>query len=227
MKIEKKEDEFGTVITMYDSFNKYMEIFFAGNLDLYWRIYDGTNNIDLDGYNVLDFQITKENYALYQLFKDLFKDIITKNIHGDEAFKCEEDILDDEKDEKYLEYFYESMSNYSELISKDKKTITWYSDETSSSVSNYLTIYDNEESFDIKFHTQQYIVGFDKDSRTSHSIPIRFRNSGSKYNPFNIIFMRMYQNLKLIEDVHEKGHQIHMEEYMYEISRKRKKKGMR
>ena len=119
------------------------------------------------------------------------------------------------------------MSNYSELISKAKKTITWYSDATSSSVSNYLTIYDNEESFDIKFHTQQYIKGFDRDSRTSHSIPIRFRNSGSKYNPFNIIFMRMYQNLKLIEDVHEKGHQIHIEEYMYETSRKRKKKEMR
>lgn len=219
MKIEKKEDEFGTNITLYEDSNKYIDILFAGNLDLYWRIYDKRSSIELDKYIVIDFKITKENYALYQLFRNLFNDIINRNIHGDK------DIFDDvdKKDLDYLDYYYNSVSNYNELISSDKKTITWYSDETSSSVSNYLTIYDNEESFDIKFHTQPFIKGFDRDSKTSHSIPIRFRNSGSKYNPFNIIFMRMYQNLKLVEDTNEKGHQIHVEEYMYELSRKRKK----
>ena len=35
------------------------------------------------------------------------------------------------------------------------------------------------------------------------------------YNPFNIIFMRMYENLKKIDDTHDYGHQIHMEEYLY------------
>ncbi len=33
------------------------------------------------------------------------------------------------------------------------------------------------------------------------AIGIRFRNSGSRYEPFNVIFMRMFQNLQNVDDV--------------------------
>ena len=41
---------------------------------------------------------------------------------------------------------------------------------------------------------------------------IRFRNSGSRYEPFNICFMQMYNELKNYDS---NCHQIHIEEYLY------------
>ena len=51
-------------------------------------------------------------------------------------------------------------------------------------------------------------------------ICIRFRNSGSTYDPFNIIFMRMFN--KLQEYIPE-YHQIHIEEMNYSKKRTLKK----
>ena len=99
---------------------------------------------------------------------------------------------------------------------KDKKTITWYSDETARAVANYVTVTKQDESFKLEFQTQPYIAGYDEEMNSCGTIVIRFRNSGSRYNPFNIIFMRMYNNMQEVEDSHEIGHQIHIEEYLYE-----------
>ena len=73
-----------------------------------------------------------------------------------------------------------------------------------------------KDHFVIVFNIQEYIEGYDRDFASLYYIPIRFRNSGSRYDPFNIIFMRMYEKLKKINDVNEYGHQIHIEEYLYE-----------
>ena len=50
-------------------------------------------------------------------------------------------------------------------------------------------------------------------------ITIRFRNSGSRYDPFNIIFMRLYQGLCNLDYEY---HQIHIEEYLQESKIKKK-----
>ena len=44
---------------------------------------------------------------------------------------------------------------------------------------------------------------------------IRISNSGSRYAPFNIVFMRMFTKLQDIDDINDYGHQIHIEEYLY------------
>ena len=41
---------------------------------------------------------------------------------------------------------------------------------------------------------------------------MRIRNSGSNYNPFNCIFMRMFQKLQEVDNDY---HQIHFEELEY------------
>ena len=41
---------------------------------------------------------------------------------------------------------------------------------------------------------------------------VRFRNSGSRYKPFNASFMYMYNSLK---EYNPEYQQIHMEEYLY------------
>ena len=60
------------------------------------------------------------------------------------------------------------------------------------------------------FFVQPYIEGYNSDFYSSIYIPIRFRNSGSSYHPFNVIFMRMYNNMKNLDDVNY-GHQLYFD----------------
>ena len=149
------------------------------------------------------FIITKENYGLYSLFEKLYNDIKEINLFED---------LEEDKD-RYRLY---NSSYYQELFDEKNNTITWYSDETAREVANYLQIKKEKERFIINFNIQEYIEGYDRDFASLYYIPIRFRNSGSRYDPFNIIFMRMYERLKEIDDINDYGHQIHMEEYLYD-----------
>ena len=210
MRIVKRESKFrtdsGSDVILRQNNNKYMEVLFAGNLDLYWCITDQSRELDIHGSDSISLDITKENFELYEVFRDLFTDISDKRV-------C--DSVDSEVYDKY------NYANYNELISKDRKTITWYSDDSACEVGSYLVITDNQDSFHVEFHTQAHIEGFDREPKSLHSITIRFRNSGSRYNPFNMAFMDMYHKMQGIEDVHKKGHQIHIEEYMYDVARKR------
>ena len=190
MKLTKQETEFGLDIILEDDNKKFM-IYFAGNLDLDWII-----RSEEDSYKQ-SFIITKENYDLYNLFDELYNDIENINIYDEEKGKlC-------------------SRSNYNELFDKENKTITWYSDETAHEVANILTIKKDNESFKLDFYIQPHKKEYDRDFNSPNYIPIRFRNSGSSYDPFNMLFMKMYNEMKEIDDVNDYGHQIHMEEYLY------------
>lgn len=129
--------------------------------------------------------------------------------------KQEINLFEDFEEDKDRYRVY-NRSNYQELFDEENKTITWYSDETAHEVANYLKIVKENDCFVITFNIQEYIEGYDRDFASLYYIPIRFRNSGSRYDPFNVIFMRMYEKLKKINDVNEYGHQIHIEEYLYE-----------
>ena len=206
MKISKENNEFGLQIFIEEE-NSYLSIFYGGNLDLYWAIHSNKRKLENDSKSDM-FVITKENYELYNLFENLYNDIKEINLFED---------FEEDKD-KYRVY---NQSNYHELFDEKNKTITWYSDETAHEVSNYLKIKKEKDCFIINFNIQEYIEGYDRDFSSLYYIPIRFRNSGSRYDPFNIIFMRMYERLKEIDDVNEYGHQIHMEEYLYEIEQQK------
>ena len=202
MKLTKKETEFGIDVLLEED-NKKFEIYFAGNLDLYWNI---RSKEESDRHS---FTITKENGELYRLFETLYNDIENINIFGVDSYTAEE--IEEIKD-KYRKY---NLSRYNELFDKDNKTITWHSDETAYDVSNYLEIVQEDEEFKINFYTQENIKGYDKDFKSDRYIPIRFRNSGSMYLPFNYVFMRMYKELIKLDDVSDYGHQMTIDEYQY------------
>ena len=61
--------------------------------------------------------------------------------------------------------------------------------------------------------------GYEEEYNLENTISIRFRNSGSRYAPFNIIFMKMYLNLQKIDDVNDYGHQMHIEEHLNKIKK--------
>ena len=225
MKVVKYENEFGLIIS-FQELDKQVVISFGGNCDLYWTIRSKNEN------NHHDFIITKENYEVYRLFEELFDDIENIKIFTDYdiPFYIE---TDEEKQEYYenrkKEMEYEknkyklfNHSNYNELFDKENNTITWYSDETNHEVANILKIKKEKESFKLSFYIQPHIKEYDRDFNSPNYIPIRFRNSGSSYDPFNVIFMRMYQKIQHIDDINDYGHQIHIEEYLYNQNKTKK-----
>lgn len=161
------------------------EILFAPNFDLYWR-YLSEKNIK-DDKAVQELTITKENYFLYELFYKLYESIKNNKVYySNEA--------DDYREIKENELFKNDM-------------IEWYSDELPMDIASKLTIKKEDETFKILF---------EKSKKSWDGIfityTIRFRNSGSRYNPFNINFMQMYNGLKEYDPNY---HQIHIEEYLY------------
>lgn len=217
MEVVKNQSEDGLEVFLYDN-DKCLAIRFGANGDLYWTL--RKDNTMLDN----SFVITKENYKLYTLFETLYSDIEDINIFDMDSFPL---YLDEEEKQKYIKerknmiernkgyYRLFNHSHYNDLFDKDNKTITWYSDESSYEVANYLKIKKEEEIFKLEFNIQPHIDGYDRDFHTLYTIPIRFRNSGSRYNPFNMIFMKMYNNMNELEDVNDIGHQIHIEEAIY------------
>lgn len=187
MEIKICNSEFGKVIILDEKEQK-MIISFGGNDDLYWTF---SSSKEPEMIEKCEIKITKENYMLYSLFQKLLDDIKNINIFDGDV------ELDTETKEKYILYNY---SNYQELYSSDDNTVTWYSDETNHEVANYLTITEERDSFIVRFFRQPYIEGFLEDFGYEACIPVRFRNSGSRYYPFNVIFMKMYNNMQCLDN---------------------------
>lgn len=224
MKVTKEKSEFGLNVFLEEE-GKNISFTFWGNGDLYWTIH---SKRDEENYDY--FIITKENYAIYSLFEKLFFDIENINIFDEEAIEFEDEIHEYFKDTKKeneeikMRCRLFNHLHYNELFNDSNKTITWYSDETAPEVANVLKIKKEEDIFKLEFYIQPYTKGYDEDFHSSKSIPIRFRNSGSRYSRFNTIFMKMYNSMKEIDDVNDIGHQIHIEEYLYNKGQVKTKK---
>ena len=67
---------------------------------------------------------------------------------------------------------------------------------------------------EIKYQEDKYIITFHqgKEDFGFPTYAIRFRNSGSRYEPYNLAFMNMYNSLSEYDPNY---HQIHIEEYLY------------
>lgn len=216
MRVILSDNDYGTKDIHLVDENKTLSIVFAGTGDLHWIIRN-TDCVELEEYAYDYFEITKENYQIYSLFEKLLYDIGTINIFGDEEIKTSSDV----KFQKMRERKY-NMSHYNDLYDSDDGTVTWVSDETGFEVANMVSIKKREDKFSIEFRTQPYIEGYDREYNTLGMIGVRFRNSGSRYAPFNVIFMRMFRGLQEVDDVSDYGHQMHIEEYVYQKSKVRK-----
>ena len=220
----RKNEYNGKDIELIDG-NKSLTIMFGGTGDLYWII---KNKGALKGkeYNYDNFVITKENYPLYSTFKKLITDIKEINIYDNPDFppyieteeEKEEYLYEQELDKKRYKMF--NMSNYNSLYNQKENKITWVSDETGFEVANKVQISNLDDKILIEFCTQPYIEGYEREDNLAGIMGIRFRNSGSRYEPFNYVFMRMYQELQQLDDVKDECHQIHIEEYLFSKKKK-------
>lgn len=224
MKVIKNKEDHGIRISFQEDRKKF-DMVFAGNGDLYFVF------LALEDMNEYSFTITKENYEVYRLFEQLFDDIENINIFNYEIpFYLDKDEIGEyikEKEEELEEdkryYRLSKGSIYNELFDKENNTITWYSDETAHEVGNILKIRRMNDSFRLDFYIQEHKSGYDRDFNSTNYIPIRFRNSGSHYDPFNILFMKLYNAMQEVDDVNDYGHQMHIEEFLYEKKKVKKK----
>ena len=209
LNVTKQKTEHGHYFT-FDNGEYEFIIFFGGNLDLYWSI-DNKDFISLqDDVPAKSFNITKENYYIYALFEKLYEDIKNCNIYtlGYFDFWNAETIADIQniiKDHESSNNNLKKYEGYKDLFQDN--IINWHSDEFPYDSASFVTIEKQDESFIVTFHKSK------KEDFRFLTYAIRFRNSGSRYKPFNMAFMKMYQELINYEPDY---HQIHIEEYLYQ-----------
>lgn len=191
MKVKRKENRFGCYdYTLVDKDNA-LEIMYAGNLDLYFML--SQNGKFFHDENVtLSFDITKEDFQVFSLFDCLYKEVVAGEVFED---------YDNDFKNSFL---------YKNLVSK-KKEVNWISDDDREEVADRLSFFKvDDDTYRLLFYRNDKPLDFG--FKSSYNISVRFRNSGSRYSPFNVPFMRFYQRL---QEVDPNYHQVHIEELVY------------
>ena len=200
VEINKTKDADGydrfKIITDTGSF----DIMFGGNLDLYWSYWPEEDFEDWPLSKT--FTITKENYFLYQKIDELYKNIkeqrpYPKTDKDDYTSFLKELNSSNSNESKKIDYAYEKLFQNS--------IIKWYSDDMPLENASSLEIKKQEDIYSITFFQGKEEYDFPTYS-------VRFRNSGSRYHPYNFAFMNMYNSLIEYDPNY---HQIHIEEYLY------------
>lgn len=195
--------------------NKTFSIIFGGNLDLYWNISE-TNDKNLNSEEYAKemyqesrniFTITKENYVIYKLFDELYSDIKESNV-----FIPNDNLNYTEESKEDLIKMNESYKNSSaHKLLFNKEIIEWNSDDDIYERANILKIKKEEDKFVLEF-IRPKTDNIDYTFRYPERISIRFSNSGSRYNPYNIIIMSLFNKL---QEYDPNYHQMDIEEVMY------------
>lgn len=202
IKIEKNKTQFGYDFKIFTNEGTFI-ILFGGNLDLYWNcLYDESM---LEGGQEKYFYITKENYYLFSLIDNLYNNIKNYEVISvdDVGFCC--DSFKDRYDEYIL--FKEDLKRSNEFNNNwpfVNDGIEWYSDDVYIDIASVLRIEKCDEAYKIIFRKGK--------SEFFETYSVRFRNIGSRYDPYNFLFMKMYNDLCLYDT---NFHQIHVEEYLY------------
>lgn len=147
---------------------KLLKIFYGANGDLYFDIF-GIRNENENGLFTATFSINK-NEDVYQYFEQLVNNIVD----------CK--VLEEENENLKTKQAYEK------LVHND--TVIWYSDNTYDENANILQIERNCEDIELTF--------IDNPDDPSFGFGIRICNSGSKYDPFNICFMNLFNQIQLL-----------------------------
>ena len=207
--INKFKTESGYKITLNNG-EQLFSIFFAGNLDLYWTIDDKKQIPIPNDVPSKHFVITKENYFIYSLFIKLYDDLKNCNVFELKAYEfawC--DTLEDEinliKKNEEINASFKRHQEYKNLF--HDQIIEWRSDDFPYEEASSVIIKKNKDSFLLTFNKSA------QDDYYYQTYGIRFRNCGSRYAPFNGIFMRMYNELI---DYEPNFHQTHIEEYLWQ-----------
>ena len=175
MNIEFLNNTFGKYLKLTQNGNTF-NILFGGNLDLYFQ--PVMNRMELfTSDEHLEFKISKEDGFLYEAFMHLYEKIINY-------------IPLEEMDSKREREYQKLKDSYRPFPLVHDKVISWHSDEEDADTSSILNI--------SKTGNNQIKLEFIKNKPEDDlylTYAIRFRNSGSTYDPFNFRFMELYNSL--------------------------------
>ena len=175
MNIEFLNNTFGKYLKLTQNGNTF-NILFGGNLDLYFQ--PVMNRMELfTSDEHLEFKISKEDRFLYEAFMHLYEKIINY-------------IPLEEMDSKREREYQKLKDSYRPFPLVHDKVISWHSDEEDVDTSSILNISKTEDN-QIKL---EFIKNKPEDDLYL-TYAIRFRNSGSTYDPFNFRFMELYNSL--------------------------------
>lgn len=167
--------------------NKTLKIFYGGNGDLYFDIFGNFEECE-NGYTTY-FELDK-NDEVYPHFKELIEIIKEAKVFIPSETQIE--LIDDPFEFHELVEHYKMRNKelkgchpHTELVKDD--IIEVYSDSIYNEKANRITMkeIDGKIRFDFFDNPEDYIDGFG----------IEISNSGSKYMPFNICFMRFFNKL--------------------------------
>lgn len=168
---------------------KSLKIMYVDNGNLYLDIY-GERVINEDGLATASFEI-EESDECYDLFLRLVCDIRNAQVFEVDSVELELCFTEEEKSKKkeMTERSNKELMNkssYQRLVNEDK--IIWYSD----------SIYDEKANcLGIKQEANKIILEFiDNPDDPDFGFSIRIDNHGSKYDPFNVCFMRLYNSFQ-------------------------------
>lgn len=203
MVVQKEKNNNGCYdISLIAEDGKTLRISFGGNLDLYWYLYDSKNNYEIPRMNLV---VTKENFYIWNLFDQLYNGVANywDDVHANSLYR--EYFGDDEYFEKYTELLRKQEESNPQRLMKDG-VIEWHHDDHPYDEANVMRLYKDGDNYVVEMDANCKNYVMDGNS-------VRFSNSGSRYQPFNRMFMRMFNEL---QDYDELSHQIHMEEVFYE-----------
>lgn len=175
MNIEFLNNTFGKSLKLTQNGNTF-NILFGGNLDLYFQP-DMDRMKLITNREPLEFKISKEDGFLYEAFMHLYEKIINY-------------IPLEEMDSKREREYQKLKDSYRPFPLVHDKVISWHSDEEDVDTSSILNISKTDNN-QIKL---EFIKNKPEDDLYL-TYAIRFRNSGSTYDPFNFRFMELYNSL--------------------------------
>ena len=169
-------------------------ISWAGVGDIFWRPeFEGS----ILEHEQIDIIINSTDGYLYDLIFQLYDDIINYRLVFEDEY-----ITEMRKNEE--------SNNPEKLIKND--VIEWHSDDNPYDESSILKIVKQENKFIISFIRSNPEYDF-------KSLAVRIRMDGTRYDSFNFIFNKMYQQLLEYAEYEKEYHQITLDEYI--MTRKR------
>mgnify|MGYP004502433095 FL=1 len=170
-----------------------LKIFYGANGDLYLDIF-GSRKVDENLLYTATLLVSEEE-EVYKYFETLIDDIINCNVL--DTSEIELQTCDNEIEKEKLLNSVQSQNaaiknsdTYKSLV--QTSTITWYSDNIYDERANILRITKSANNITLNFT--------DNPDDPAFGFSIRICNSGSKYDPFNICFMKLFNELQILSN---------------------------
>lgn len=198
MLVEKNKNSSGCYDVSLIDGDKVLNLAFGGNLDLYWQLYELNSDTDC---KKIDFVITKENFFIWNLFDKLYNDVANywDNVRDNSL------VSQSEEHKSYVDALRRQDECNPQRLFKNG-VIEWHHDGNPYDESNILRISRSGDNYvvEMDFNSKDYFMDYGL---------VRISNSGSRYQPFNGMFMKMFNALQEYDFDY---HQVHMEEIFYD-----------